>query len=99
MTRPSTIAALAVIVCAPGLVAFADGQMTGFDLALWYLAALVVSATGLHLVSALVSRYAGDVIERERSAYADAAGSDLPVAGPADPNTPVADSQNSRQPR
>lgn len=66
MTRPSTVAALAAIVCAPALVAFAQGQMPGFSLALWYLAALVVLGTGLHLLSGLLSRYAGEVTERER---------------------------------
>jgi len=99
MTRPSTIAALAVIVCAPGLVAFAENQMSGFDLALWYLAALIVSGAGLHLVSALVSRYAGDVVEREQSAARSAAEAARSEAEPSAPGTPVADSQNSRQPR
>lgn len=99
MTRPSTIAALAVIVCAPGLVAFAESRMSGFDLALWYLAALVVSATGLHLVSALVSRYASDVIEREQAADLGAAETSPPGTETTDPNPAVADSQNSRQPR
>ena len=65
MTRASTVAALAALVCAPALVVFAGGGMTAFGLAVWYLVALVGLGTGLHLLSRLLSHYARDVIDRE----------------------------------
>lgn len=93
MTRPSTIAALAAIVCAPALAVFAEGRMTGFALAVWYLAALVVLAVGLHLVMVLWSHYDAEATEHEQAARRHA-GAELPGS-----SLPDADSQSSRQTR
>lgn len=93
MTRASTIAALAALVCTPALAVFAEGRMTGFALALWYLAALTVLAVGLHLVSALWSHYDAEAAEPEQAARRSG-DTDLSVA-----SLPDADSQINRQPR
>ncbi len=66
MTKPSTIAFTAVLVCTPALVSFASGQMSLFWLLLWYLVALVAVAAGAHGLVAVVSRYARDADERAR---------------------------------
>ena len=57
MTKPTTVAALAIVVCIPALISFASGNMPAFDLGLWYLAALVVIGAGAHVLQRLVSRY------------------------------------------
>jgi hypothetical protein len=57
MTKPTTVAALAVIVCTPALVSFATGNIPALDLALWYLVALVVVGVGMHVLWRLTSRY------------------------------------------
>lgn len=60
MTKPSTIAALSVLVCTPALVSFASGNMSATSLGLWYLGALVLVAVGAHLLQWLASRYANE---------------------------------------
>lgn len=73
MTKPSTVAALAAVVCLPALVAFAEGNMPGFELAVWYLIALVVLGVGLNLLSGLLSRYASDTQRRETETHPETA--------------------------
>lgn len=51
------MAALAVVVCTPALILFASGNMTAFELGLWYLYALAVVGVGVHVLQRLVSRY------------------------------------------
>lgn len=57
VTKPSTIAALAVLVCTPALVSFASGGMPAMSLGLWYLGALVLVGAGAHLLQRVVSHY------------------------------------------
>lgn len=57
MTKPTTVAALAVVVCVPALVSFASGNLSALSLALWYLGAIVLVGTGAHMVSRVVTRY------------------------------------------
>lgn len=57
MTKPTTVAALAVIVCTPALVSFASGNLPALDLALWYLGALAVTGAGMHVLQWLITRY------------------------------------------
>jgi len=57
MTKPSTIAAVAVLVCTPALVSFASGGISIVSLELWYLAALVLVAGGAYLLQWLVGSY------------------------------------------
>jgi uncharacterized membrane protein (DUF485 family) len=64
MTKPSTIAAVAVLVCTPALISFASGQMSPFELGLWYLVALLAVAVGAHILAALLSRYAQQAADR-----------------------------------
>jgi uncharacterized membrane protein (DUF485 family) len=64
MTKPSTIAAISVLVCVPALISFASGQMSPVALGLWYLVALVVVAVGAHILAAVFSRYAREAAER-----------------------------------
>lgn len=60
MTKPSTVAALAVLVCTPALVSFASGSMSATSLAIWYLVALALVGAGAHLLGRLVSRYSDE---------------------------------------
>lgn len=57
MTRPSTIAAIAVLACAPALWAFASGEMPLAGLLVRYLVALVVVAVGSHVLARLWDAY------------------------------------------
>ena len=68
MTKPSTIATLAVIVCTPALVSFASGAMTATSLGLWYLGALVLVGAGAHLLQRLVSHYGSEQAKQEPGA-------------------------------
>ena len=68
MTKPSTIAALAVIVCTPALVSFASGGMAAMSLGLWYLGALVLVGVGAHLLQRVVSHYSEQARQDARDA-------------------------------
>lgn len=57
MTRPSTVAAIAVLACAPALWAFASAEMSLAGLLVRYLVALVVVSVGLHLLARLWGAY------------------------------------------
>lgn len=58
MTRPSTIAAIAVLACVPALLAFASGEMSLAGLLARYLVALVVVSVGSHVLMHLWNAYA-----------------------------------------
>ena len=57
MTKPTTVAALAVVICTPALISFAAGNLSPFSLALWYLGALILVGTGANVISRVISHY------------------------------------------
>lgn len=57
MTKPSTIAAIAVLVCIPALVSFASGGMAVTALGFWYLGTLILVAMGAHVLQWLFTTY------------------------------------------
>jgi hypothetical protein len=57
MTKPSTVAAISVLVCTPALISFASGTTTAMSLGIWYLASLLGVAAGAHLLQRLVTSY------------------------------------------
>lgn len=57
MTRPSTVAALAVLVCLPALLSFASGNLSVLALGVRYLGAVVVVAVAAHVLERLLGLY------------------------------------------
>ena len=69
MLRPSTVAALAVLVCLPALVVFASGNLSVEGLLIWYLVALVGVSVGAFVLGRIWSVYGTD--DREPDSPAD----------------------------
>jgi hypothetical protein len=57
MPRPSTLAALAVVICVPALVVFSSGNLSVYGLLTRYLVALVIVSGGTSVLARLWRSY------------------------------------------